>query len=186
MLWERIFTWRLRQEIDDWEATGLLEAAALRQLREHYGFKTPDQVEEDAAGRWTRWILYLAIITFLAAFFSFAGSRAVDLVPAIRVGLLTLGAVAAMLTGFVIHNRHRIASMVLLVLGGMLLPISFFFAVHYYQIWPLSEPFLWWSALGLVMGHGLWPARPAVGGGGTRHIGFAKRLVGALSIRFSC
>ena len=156
MLWERVFTWRLRQEIDDWEATGLLEAAALRQLREHYGFKALDQSEEDA-GRWTRWILYLAIITFLAAFFSFAGSRAVDLVPAVRVGLLALGAVAAILTGFVIHQRHRIASMVLLVLGGMLLPISFFFAVHYYQIWLLSEPFLWWSVLGLIMAIGFGP-----------------------------
>lgn len=38
MLWDRIFTWRLRQEIDHWEATGLLDATALRQLREHYGF----------------------------------------------------------------------------------------------------------------------------------------------------
>jgi hypothetical protein len=157
MLWERIFTWRLRQEIDYWEATGLLEAAALHQLREHYGFKTLDQIEEDTTGRWTRWILYLAIITFLAAFFSFAGSRAVDLVPALRVGLLTLGAAVATLTGFVIHTQHRISSMVLLVLGGMLLPISFFFAVHYYQIWPLQKPFLYWSVLALLMALGFGP-----------------------------
>jgi hypothetical protein len=115
MLWERFFTWRLRQEIDYWEATELLDAEALHQLRAHYGFKTSERLEEETAGRWTRWILYLAIITFLAAFFSFAGSRAVDIVPAIRVGLLTFGAVAAMLTGFVIHTRYRIASMVLLV-----------------------------------------------------------------------
>jgi hypothetical protein len=157
MLWERIFTWRLRQEIDHWEATGLLEAEALRQLREHYGFQTSDRTEEDATGRWTRWILYLAIITFLAAFFSFASSHAVDLGPTIRVGLLTFGAVATILTGFVIHTRHRISSMVLLVLGGMLLPISFFFAVHYYSIWPLHEPFLWWSVLGLTMAIGFGP-----------------------------
>ena len=157
MLWERIFLWRLCQEIDHWEAIGLLEAGVLRQLREHYGFKTSDRAEEDAAGRWTRWILYLAIVTFLAAFFSFAGSRAVDLGPAIRVGLLTLGAVAAILTGFVIHTRHRISSMVLLVFGGMLLPISFFFAVHYYQIWSLQKPFLWWGALGLIMAIGFGP-----------------------------
>jgi hypothetical protein len=157
MLWERMFIWRLRQEIEHWEATGLLDAAALRQLREHYGFKTSDLVEDDAAGRWTRWIVYLAIITFLAAFFTFAGSRAVDLVPAIRVGLLTFGAVVAMLMGVVIHARHRISSMVLVVLGGMLLPISFFFAVHYYLIWPLQRPFLCWSALGLLMAIGFGP-----------------------------
>ncbi|ETW95246.1 MAG: hypothetical protein ETSY1_31470 [Candidatus Entotheonella factor] len=131
MLWERIFIWRLRQEIDHWEAAGVLEAQALRQLRAHYGFTTSDTTETDAAGRWTRWILYLAIITFLAAFFSFAGSRAVNLGPAIRVGLLILTAVVAIITGFAIHLRHRISSMVLLVLGGMLLPISLFFAVHY-------------------------------------------------------
>ncbi len=157
MLWERIFIWRLRQEIDHWEATGVLEAEELRQLREHYGFNTSDAAETDATGRWTRWILYLAIITFLAAFFSFAGSRAVDLGPALRVGLLTFGAAAAILTGFAIHTRHRISSMVLLVFGGMLLPISFFFAVHYYRIWSLHEPFLWWSGLGLIMALGFDP-----------------------------
>ncbi len=156
MLWDRIFTWRLRQEIDHWEATGLLDAMALRQLREHYGFTISGR-EEDAVGRSMRWILYLAIITFLAAFFSFAGSRAVDLGPMLRVGLLTLGAAAAMLTGFVIHTRHRIASMVLLVIGGMLLPIAFFFAVHYYHIWLLHTPFLWWSGLGLIMALGFGP-----------------------------
>ncbi len=156
MLWDRIFTWRLRQEIDHWEATGLLDAAALQQLRAHYGFTVSDR-EADATGRWMRWILYLAIITFLAAFFSFAGSRAVDLGPTLRVGLLALGAVAAVLTGLVIHPRHRISSMVLLVFGGMLLPISFFFAIHYYHIWSLRAPFLWWSGLGLFMALGFGP-----------------------------
>ncbi len=157
MLWERIFNWRLRQEIDHWEHIGLSDAEALRQLRTHYGFNTTDHAQEDTAGVWTRWILYLAILTFLAAFFSFAASSAVDLTPSIRVGLLTLGAVAGLLTGIVIHTRHRISSMVLLVLGGMLLPIAFFFAVHHYKIWPLPDPFLWWSALGLIMAIGFGP-----------------------------
>jgi hypothetical protein len=39
----------------------------------------------------------------------------------------------------------------------MLLPIAFFFAVHSYQIWPLSKPFLWWSGLGLMMAIGFGP-----------------------------
>jgi hypothetical protein len=157
MLWERIFIWRLRQEIDHWEATGLLDAEALSQLRGYYGFETLGQMEEDVAGRWTRWILYLAIVTFLAAFFSFAGSHTVNLVPTIRVSLLACGAVTAIFVGLGIHARHRISSMVLVVLGGMLLPISFFFTVHHYRIWLLQQPFLWWSALGFILALGLGP-----------------------------
>ncbi len=156
MIWERIFNWRLRQEMDYWEQSGLLEADALHRLRAHYGFNA-NPAEADTAGTWTRWILYLAILTFLAAFFSFAASNAVDLIPSIRVGLLVLGAVIGLLTGIVIHTRHRISSMVLMVLGGMLLPIAFFFAVHHYKLWPVSNPFLWWSVLGLIMAIGFGP-----------------------------
>ncbi|PON14569.1 hypothetical protein C2W62_28405 [Candidatus Entotheonella serta] len=47
--------------------------------------------------------------------------------------------------------------MVLLVIGGMLLPIAFFFAVHCYHIWLLHTPFLWWSGLGLSMALGFGP-----------------------------
>ncbi len=157
MIWERVFNWRLRQEIDHWEHVGLLDADALRQLRTHYSFSAVDRAQEDATGVWTRWILYLAILTFLAAFFSFAASSALDLIPSIRVGLLAFGAGVGLFTGMVIHHRHRISSMVLLVLGGMLLPITFFFAVHHYHIWPLPTPFLWWSVLGLVMAIGFGP-----------------------------
>ncbi len=159
MLWERMFLWRLRREMEHWEQTGLLDIETLRQLRASYGFEASSSAPaaDQALGQWTRWVLYLAIFTFLAAFFSFARSQAVALGPPLRVGVLFLGSMVALLTGSIIHSRRRMVGVVLFILGMMLLPTTFFFAVHYDTLWTLSAPFLWWGGLGLLLSVGFGP-----------------------------
>lgn len=84
MIWERLFRWTLRQEIESWEELHLLDAASLERLRAHYGFATSlkDQAQTKSVGLWARWVLYLAIAAFLAGFFSFARGHDIDLGPA--------------------------------------------------------------------------------------------------------
>jgi hypothetical protein len=180
MLWERFFIWHLRREMDRWEHLGLIESDALDALRRYYGFQASEHAQADTTATWSRRILYLAIITFLAAFFSFAGSAAIALIPPIRVGLLALAAISGIVTGCILHARHRISSMVCVTLGAMLLPITFFFAIHYYAFWPLTHPFWWWSVLGLAMAAGLGPLAQQ-----WQEVGLAtSALLSALSVPF--
>lgn len=143
------FVTRLLQEMTEWEREGLLAADAATVLRRRYEAATPRKPVE--TGQWIRWVLYLAVFAFLAAFFSFAGSSGAFAGAALRVAVLLLSSLGALGAGAFLHRRQRTEGRALLILGGMLLPIAFYYAVHHYALLPLQSPYLWWFVLGLVM-----------------------------------
>ncbi len=144
----RFFT-RLQEEINLWEQEGVLPPEAVETLRRRYSLGTAPPPGE--AGQWIRWVMYLAVFAFLAAFFSFAGSSSELAGAATRVGILLVSSLAALGAGVFLHRRQRNEGMALLILGGLLLPIAFYFAVHQYKLLVLDAPYLWWSLLGMVM-----------------------------------
>src|SRR6185503_11687738 len=101
------------------------------------------------ASAWTRWVLYLAVFAFLAAFFSFAGSAALS--PATRVAILVGASGLASIAGALLHRRRRSEGMALLVLGGLLLPVAFWFLVEHYALFRPPTPLAWWCALAVVL-----------------------------------
>lgn len=158
---ETRFLLRLRQEIDRWQEEGLLDTDTLQILRNRYGFVNPDGTPHPQADSphtqvehhnpWIRWVFYLAVFAFLAAFFSFAGSRATSLGASTRIGVLLAASIASIAFGTWIYPRRRIEGIALFILSGLLLPITFYFLVHYYHLWNPPQPFLWWTALGTLL-----------------------------------
>ncbi len=143
------FLAKLQEELALWEKEGLLPPESVQALRRRYGFE--DSPPPTDAGQRIRWVLYLAVFAFLAAFFSFAGSSDALSGGAARVAVLLLASLAAVGAGVVLHRRHRTEGMALLILGGMLLPIAFYFTVHQYGLLHTSIPYLWWFVLALCL-----------------------------------
>lgn len=146
------FLAQLQEELALWESEGLLPPESVQAIRRRYDFQDPrSSIDAGDAGQWIRWVLYLAVFAFLAAFFSFAGSNDALSGGAPRVAVLLLASFVAIVSGVVLHRRHRTEGMALLILGGMLLPIAFYFTVHQYRLLLTSIPYLWWSVLGLCL-----------------------------------
>ncbi len=146
---DREFVRQLHEEIDEWEQEQLLSPQQLERLRARYPLK-----EETAAASTLvsiRWILYLAVFAFLAAFFSFAGSQSTQLGPPLRIGILLLSSVCCLLAGTWLQSRIRSESMALLILGGLLLPTTYYYAVYVYKLLTVSAPYLWLSALAAIL-----------------------------------
>ena len=110
------FLAKLQEELALWEKEGLLPPESVQALRRRYGFE--DSPPPTDAGQRIRWVLYLAVFAFLAAFFSFAGSSDALSGGAARVAVLLLASLAAVGAGVVLHRRHRTEGMALLILGG--------------------------------------------------------------------
>ncbi len=153
---EKVFLEFLQREIDSWEQDGLLPSESLKIIRGRYNFLPSlsgslPKITNSASGQWIRWVVYLAIFSFLAAFFSFARSHSISLGPLLRSGILIGTSMIALIGGALIYRNHRVTGIALLILGGLLLPITFYFTVHFYQLLHLLHPYLWWSLLGLVL-----------------------------------
>jgi len=178
MMDDKLFVARLRQEILLWEQEGIVPHDLAEALRSRYGLAAEQPVAE--AGQWIRWVLYLAVVAFLAAFFSFAGSTAAALGPTVRVAVLLSFSLGALAAGAVYYRRRRTEGMALLILGGLLLPISYYFTVHQYHLWQLDVPYLGWCLLAGVMAvlYGLAALRLQEEGLG------GAALLGALAVPF--
>jgi hypothetical protein len=139
----------LRGELAVWEREGVLTRESLDALRRHYGWV--DAEPAAYAGQWVRWVVYLAVLALFAAFFAFAGSEASGGGPVLRVGVLLVAAVVSFGLGGWVHRTRRIEGIALLLLGGLLVPVAFYFAVYYYQLMTFARPFLMWALLSFVM-----------------------------------